>query len=171
MIQIKKVVVGDLEENCYIITNKNKTIIIDPGDDSQKIINKCKNHNVVGVLITHHHFDHVGALNEILNHYSISEEKFIEGFDYKILETPGHSKDSVTYYFYKDNIMFCGDFLFKDAIGRTDLPTGSDVEMKKSLEEISKYPDDTLLFPGHGLSTILGVEKDNFDYYYKNLNL
>ena len=55
MIQIKKVVVGDLEENCYIITNKNKTIIIDPGDDSQKIINKCKNHNVVGVLITHHH--------------------------------------------------------------------------------------------------------------------
>lgn len=59
---IDKVVVGPLAENCYIVTKNEKTIIIDPGDEGKKIIDVAKDKNVVGVLITHHHFDHIGAL-------------------------------------------------------------------------------------------------------------
>ena len=60
--EIKKVCVGSLEENCYIVTRNNQTIIIDPGYEAENIINACTNKNVVGVLITHHHFDHIGEL-------------------------------------------------------------------------------------------------------------
>ena len=61
--------------------------------------------------------------------------------------------------------MFAGDFLFLNSIGRTDLPTGNDMEMQISLELISKYPDDIVVYPGHGEVTILGHEKSNFKYY------
>lgn len=81
------------------------------------------------------------------------------------VKTPGHTSDSVSYYFPEDKVLFAGDFLFLNSIGRTDLPTGNDMEMQKSLELISKYPDDIVVYPGHGEVTILGHEKSNFKYY------
>ena len=164
--KIDRVIVGSLEENCYIVTKNNKTIIIDPGDEAEKIIAACQNKNVVGVLITHHHFDHIGALKEIENYFKIKESKIIEGFNYQVIEVPGHSSDSVVYYFKDDKVMFVGDFIFLNSIGRTDLPSGSAKEMIKSLELIKNYPDDIVLYPGHGDITTLGYEKSNFKYYY-----
>lgn len=163
---IDKVVVGSLEENCYIVTKSNKTIIIDPGADANKIIEIAKDKNVVGVLITHHHFDHIGALKNIEEYFNIKESREIEGFNYEIIKTPGHTSDSVSYYFPEGKVLFAGDFLFLNSIGRTDLPTGNDMEMQKSLELISKYPDDIVVYPGHGETTTLGYEKENFKYYY-----
>lgn len=163
---IDKVVVGPLAENCYIVTKNEKTIIIDPGDEAQKIIDVAKDKNVVGVLITHHHFDHIGALKNIEKYFNIKESREIEGFNYEIIKTPGHTSDSVSYYFPEEKVLFAGDFLFLNSIGRTDLPTGNDMEMQKSLELISKYPDDIVVYPGHGETTTLGYEKENFKYYY-----
>ena len=120
---------------------------------------------MVGVLITHHHFDHIGALKEIENYFKIKESKIIEGFNYQVIEVPGHSSDSVVYYFKDDKVMFVGDFIFLNSIGRTDLPSGSAKEMIKSLELIKNYPDDIVLYPGHGDFTTLGYEKSNFKYY------
>lgn len=164
--KIDRVIVGSLEENCYIVTKNNKTIIIDPGDEAEKIIAACQNKNVVGVLITHHHFDHIGALKEIENYFKIKESKIIDGFNYQVIEVPGHSSDSVVYYFKDDKVMFVGDFIFLNSIGRTDLPSGSSKEMIESLELIINYPDDIVLYPGHGDFTTLGYEKSNFKYYY-----
>ena len=62
--------------------------------------------------------------------------------------------------------MFTGDFLFYRSIGRTDLDTGNDKDMVKSLENISKYSDDITIYPGHGPKSTLGREKQNFKYYY-----
>lgn len=62
--------------------------------------------------------------------------------------------------------MFTGDFLFYHTIGRCDLPTGSEGDMVKSLELISKYPDDIDVYPGHGPKTNLEKEKQNFKYYF-----
>ena len=61
--------------------------------------------------------------------------------------------------------MFTGDFIFNHSIGRTDLG-GSDKDMKESLEMIKKYPDNTVLYPGHGPATTLGEEKSLFSLYY-----
>ena len=66
---VKKIVVGNLEENCYLIIKDKSCIIVDPGDEFHKIdeIIKKLSLNVVAVLITHAHFDHIGALEEVLS--------------------------------------------------------------------------------------------------------
>ena len=60
--KIERVVVGKVEENCYVVTINDKTYLIDPGDESEKIEKYLKDKNLVAILVTHHHFDHVGAL-------------------------------------------------------------------------------------------------------------
>lgn len=163
--KIKRLILGPLEENCYIITIDNKTIIIDPGAESNKIISECKSKNIVGILITHHHFDHIGALKEIEKYFKIKETKQIKDINYEIIKTPGHTSDSLTYYFPEEKIMFTGDFLFKGSIGRYDMPTGSYIDIKNSLKKLSYFPDEIIIYPGHGDKTTLGIEKQNFKYY------
>lgn len=162
--EIKSVKVGPLETNCYIVSIKDECIIIDPGDEFEKIINNIDK-KVVGCLITHSHFDHVGALKKILDYYKITLGKInSDKFIYETINTPGHTSDSVTYYFKDEKVMFTGDFIFYRSIGRTDLG-GNDNDMINSLEKIKKFPDDIKLFPGHGTTTFLGEEKKYFSYY------
>ncbi len=162
------VVTGYLDENCYVLKKNNTCLVVDPGDDFFKIkeaIGDCK---ILGVLITHSHADHIGALRNFLTKRSIKifkrsnlEEKeySIGDFHFECIYTPGHSKDSVTFYFKDSNEMFIGDFIFKDSIGRCDLPGGSDSEMRESIQKILQYSDDIKLYPGHYDSTTLGDEK------------
>lgn len=164
--EINKLVVGKLFTNCYIVTKNNQTIIIDPGDEAAKIIKACQNKNVIGILITHNHFDHIGALKEIEKHFNLKRNNKIMTFNFEVIKTPGHTKDSVTYYFKEDKVMFTGDFIFKNSIGRMDLPSGSINDMQKSLAKISKYPKDIAIYPGHGEITTLEKEKVNFKYYF-----
>ena len=65
--EIKTVITGTLEENCYILIKNNKCLIIDPGADYQNIKEAIGDNKVLGVLITHSHFDHVGALRNFLS--------------------------------------------------------------------------------------------------------
>ena len=164
---IKKIVVGQLQENCYIVEKDDCCLIIDPGAEPDKII-KNINKIVVGILITHNHFDHIGALDYLTDYYHI-DNKPINEFDYEVIETKGHTLDSKTYYFKNEGIMFTGDFLFKDSIGRTDLG-GNNKLMIESLKKIKEYPNDIKIYPGHGDDTILGKEKEYFDYYFNLLN-
>lgn len=162
---IKTLIVGELQENCYIVTKNDKTIIIDPGDEAEKIINACKNLDVVEILITHHHFDHIGALKEIEKYFNLKENQKSCYFDYEVINTPGHTSDSISFYFKEDNVLFSGDFLFNGAIGRTDLPTGNMREMISSLKLMRVLPENTLVYPGHGESTMLNKEVANFVNY------
>ena len=169
--QIDRVITGSLEENCYILGIEDKVLIIDPGDDIDKINKVINNRKVLGVLITHRHFDHVGALSyfdkNIIYDRSNTEEKEykIDKFNFNIIFNPGHSSDSISFYFKKENILFCGDFIFYESIGRCDLPTGNMTEMKNSIEKIKKYDDSIVIYNGHGESTTLGYEKRNNPYF------
>ena len=170
---VKKIVVGNLLENCYILIKDKEFLIVDPGDNSDLIISEVGNLNVLGVLITHHHFDHVGALKEILDKYQVNLFDYQNGnnnynigpFSFEIISNPGHTKDSVSFYFEKENTMFVGDFIFKNSIGRCDLPGGNFNEMQTSLTKIKNYSDNIILYPGHGESTLLGDEK-KFNPYF-----
>ena len=164
---IKRVIVGPLETNCYILTIDNECLIVDPGDDFQIIKENIGSKKVIGCLVTHFHPDHIGALEEVISYYDIEINKQnYNNFEYEIIETPGHTFDSKTFYFKKINTMFTGDFIFKSSIGRTDLG-GSDDDMKKSLDSFKEYQDNIIIYPGHGPSTTLGVEKKYFDLYYR----
>ncbi len=168
--EIKKIVTGYLDENCYVLINNGTCLVVDPGDDYLKIKEEISDNKILGVLITHSHVDHIGALRNFLTKRSIKifkksnlEEKeySIGDFKFKAIHTPGHSKDSVTFFFEEDNFMLIGDFIFKESIGRTDLPGGSDQEMKDSIKKILKYNDSIKLYPGHGETTTLGYEREN----------
>ena len=89
------------------------------------------------------------------------QEIEVLGFKIKVLATPGHTKGSCCFYFEDDDILISGDTLFEESIGRTDLPTGSISELKRSItEKLALLPDDTKVFPGHGASTTIGHERD-----------
>lgn len=166
---IKRVVVGPLQENCYILKIGNNVVLIDPGDEPEKIEKEVEGLQVIGILLTHNHFDHIGALAYFEDKYQIKHNEKIENLDYEVIKTPGHSKDSLTFYFKNEKVMFTGDFLFQGSIGRMDLPGGNRDEMKKSLALINKYPDAITIYPGHGPASTLGEEKKLFTYYIRNI--
>ena len=161
---IKRVVVGMLNTNCYILENDSECLIIDPGSEADKI-KKNINKKVVGILLTHRHFDHVGALQELSSYYKVNVydynsleegENSIGNFNFFVQYNLGHTLDSISFIF--DENMFSGDFIFKNAIGRCDL--GGNFElMKKSINKILKSTINYRIFPGHGDSTYLDDER------------
>ena len=171
--EIKRIITGALDENCYVLIKNKTVLIIDPGDDYQNIKEAIGDNKVLAVLITHSHFDHIGALRNFLTKRSIKifkksnlEEKeyTIGDFSFDCIYTPGHSKDSVTFYFKEDNVMFVGDFIFKESIGRTDLPGGDTLEMENSIKKILTYDENIKLYPGHDDETTLKYEKEHNQY-------
>jgi len=169
---IKTIKVGYLQTNCYILIKDKDALIIDPGDEYEKIKKEIENLNVKAILITHHHFDHVGALEyfkniEIIDYKSELKQYKINNFEFEMLETKGHTDDSVSFYFKKENIMFVGDFVFKESIGRTDLETGNNKKMKNSIERLKTYPIETKLYPGHGEETTLEYELKYNPFFWK----
>lgn len=162
--EINRVIVGDLETNCYILSINDKCLVIDPGDEYNKIKKVIGDKKVVGVIVTHYHFDHIGALNYfdkslILDKNNLKEKEYnIEDFKFEVIYTPGHKEDCITIYFKKEKVMFTGDFIFKGTIGRTDLAGGNYNDMLKSLNKIKKYDKNIIIYPGHGDRTQLGIE-------------
>ena len=172
--EIKKVITGSLDENCYILIKNGECLVIDPGADYNRIKEEIGDNKILGVLITHSHFDHIGALRNFLTKRSIKifkksnlEEKdyTIGNFKFNCIFTPGHSKDSVTFYFEEENAMFVGDFIFEGSVGRVDLPGGSKEEMELSIKKFIDYLDDYTLYPGHGEKTTLDMEKSSNPYF------
>lgn len=175
--KIEKIVTGTLDENCYVLRKNNTCLVVDPGDDYDKIKEVIGEDKVLAVMITHSHFDHVGALRNFLKKKSIKIFKksntqdegitTIGDFTFQTLYTPGHSSDSISFYFEEEKVMFVGDFIFKDSIGRCDLPTGSVSEMDKSIEKIKKYPGAITVYTGHGEITSLEQEIKSNPYFIK----
>ncbi|MFX3623832.1 MAG: MBL fold metallo-hydrolase [Ectobacillus sp.] len=196
---------GPLQTNAYILSNDtNECIIFDPGHEAQKLMGYLQQQNLkpLAILLTHAHFDHIGAVDEVRDAYNIpvyihkkekdwlsdpslnGSEIFMMGrsitakpadyliekedtltigaFSFEVLETPGHSPGSLSYYCKEAGAVFSGDALFQMSIGRTDLPGGSFNELIMSIEEkLFALPDDTVVLCGHGPETTIVFEKEN----------
>lgn len=76
-----------------------------------------------------------------------------------VLRTPGHKEDCVCYYIPEEHMIFTGDTLFQESIGRTDLPGGDYTQLMHSLEKLKALPDETTVYPGHGYATTIAHEK------------
>lgn len=180
--QIKRLVVGFLENNCYLIKclYSGEMTIIDPGAEAEKILAEINAEKVRFILITHGHHDHIGALEELRKKTAAQvgihpldaralksppDFLFDDGqllkmgrIKIKVIHTPGHSPGGVC--FLIDEILFSGDTIFPNGPGNTAIPGAS---YKKILESIHKkiftLPEKTIIFPGHGPETRVGQEK------------
>ena len=162
--------VGFLKTNCYILSKDNKVLIIDPGDEYDKIMSNVGDKTIAGILITHNHFDHIGCLEyfdkDIIfdyNNLNIGINK-IDNFEFEVIHNPGHKEDSISFYF-DNKYLFCGDFIFYESIGRTDLKGGNINDMIQSVRETKRYSDDVIIYPGHGDSTTFKHEREYNDFF------
>lgn len=164
--KVKRIVVGPLEENCYILNIDSNYLIIDPGDESIKILNEIKG-NLLGILITHYHFDHVGCLEAFkeiyptarIVDYKTKGDVKINTFEFKVIETYGHTMDSVSFYFDKNDILFTGDFVFKGTIGNFEEDNES--SMFNSLKIFKYMSTNVKIYPGHDEETTVEAELKN----------
>ena len=169
----------------WLIHNDQNSIIVDPGDAGPVISAlERKNLNLVAILITHHHADHIGgviALQEKYPHIKIfapQKDKYdfvnisLKNGDeinipelqinYKIIEIPGHTRGHIAYYDKKN--LFCGDTLFACGCGK--IFDGTHEQMYNSLKKISALPKDTKIYCAHeytkkNISFALSLDPDD----------
>jgi len=82
----------------------------------------------------------------------------VSRFTFDVISTPGHTPGSVCFYFEKEKLIFTGDTLFKDRVGRTDFSYSSLKDLKTSLDKIFSLPSKTVVYPGHGEKTLIERE-------------
>jgi len=185
---------GNFVSNGYVIYDREhgECFIIDPGYNGRKFLKIVSEFNLTlkGILLTHHHRDHIGGVDEIkaltscpvyihpadLRLYNKPADALLENGDIlelgdeelTVMHTPGHTKGSICLYTEQSRIAFTGDTLFKTEIGRTDLVDGSPDEMKNSIcNVINDWSNEITIYPGHGDScTMEYVRKNNPEYLY-----
>ena len=152
----------------WLVTTNEGSIVIDPGE-ATKTINYLKENslNLKGILITHHHFDHTGGIEDMLkfknvdvygpvNNISSINKKLRDGdlfsligIDFKIIEIPGHTLDHIA--FFSENngnpVLFCGDTLFSSGCGRVF--EGTFEQMHQSVLKLKSLPANTKIYSGH----------------------
>jgi len=208
--QILSFSLGEFQANCYLLIKDNECLLIDPADEASFLLEEIarRNLNLVGMLATHGHFDHIMAVGEIqltypkIPLYISSKDKFlldrlqataeyflgrqliitapklvrsvnrrdvinhVSTYEIEIIYVPGHTPGSVCFYLPKDRILFTGDLIFKDGIGRYDFSYSNKKQLFNSIKQIIKsIPDDVVIYPGHGENTSIKLEKINLLQY------
>ena len=167
--------VDEIEEMIHILNGKLKYIYLTHchGDH---ILGVTDLKNRCGGKILIHRMDAEGLNNAEINltPYIIEQEIELEAdsriddgdlihlgnLEFRVIHTPGHTKGGSALYCEKEKCLFSGDTIFRGTWGRTDLPTSSIEDIMNSItKKIMILPDDTIVYPGHGLSTRIKDEK------------
>ena len=194
MLQVHTLTLGLYQTNCYLVHNEGakECIVIDPGYEANTILNRAAllGLEIKAILLTHGHFDHVGAVRQIAadtdcdvylqeqeltlpgamtdgplyhTHLYPDEGKFqVAGMDIAVLHTPGHTPGSVCLLI--ADAMFSGDTLFAGSMGRCDFPGSSIFDMRKSMKKLYNLAGDFRVFPGHAEATTLEFERKTNPY-------
>lgn len=204
--EVLRYIVGPVCTNCYLLVNHKtgELLVVDPGDQAQLIEKRIEKTGAkpVAILLTHGHFDHAGAAEELADKYQISiyaheaERKTLEdpglnlcgmigehkvyradifvkdeevlnlaGFSIRVFFTPGHTIGGCCYYIADEKILFSGDTLFQESVGRTDFPRGSASDLIRAIrEKLMPLPDDVTVYTGHDESTLIGYERMHNPY-------
>lgn len=189
---------GVLETNCYIVFLPKGEVIIDPGMDAAEWV-IANVQNPIAIFNTHGHFDHVWSNYELQTKLQIpiytpksdafmllhdpfgygmassvpdfevkEDAKFeIGGSEIEFLHFPGHTPGCSAIKI--ADMLFSGDFIFKDSIGRTDFPYSSPEDMKKSILRFLEIKENFKIYPGHGESTTSKAEQKSLSFWLNYL--
>ena len=189
MLNMKTLPLGAYQTNCYLVWDQDSDtcVVIDPGYEPDTVLLEAKKlgKTIAAILLTHGHFDHVGAVRDLaaetgcpvyLHEADLSmpaqmtagplyytnlcgegDRLELAGLSFKVLHTPGHTPGSVCYLC--ENAIFSGDTLFWGSCGRTDLPGGSWNTIRVSLARLRDLNGDYEVYPGHGDATKLSFER------------
>lgn len=183
--------VGYLRVNCYLLAadGARDAVVIDPGDEAETLLARIEDEHldVRAVLLTHAHWDHVGAVADVaeatgapvmlhrsdlplLQEWSprpVAPARFLDHGDavtagalrLEAIHTPGHTPGGLCYL--APDRIFTGDTLFAGSVGRWDFPGGSREDLLRSLVRLLALPEALSVFPGHGNPTTIGAERRN----------
>ena len=180
---IKSFVCNPYMQNTYVVhlPERKECLIIDagmyePGEQQAvaKYIQK-EQLSVAAVLITHSHPDHICGRKWLEQTYPTAQvvdynylkdlpkddepELRYADMTIRCLFTPGHKEDCVCYYVPESSILFSGDTLFRQSVGRTDLPGGDYGTLIESLHYLMQLPEETRVYPGHSEPTTIEYER------------
>ena len=165
--KIKRFEFNMFPENCYVLWDEtNEAVVIDPGcfyeEEKQALKNFITKNglNVKHLLNTHLHLDHIFGNPFMLKEFGLKAEAN-QADEFWIDEAPKQSSPgSLVYYCAADHCMFSGDVLFQGSIGRADLAGGNFDELIEHIcSRLFILPNDTVVYPGHGAPTTIGIEK------------
>ena len=157
-------------------------LIVDPGDAAPVLAELADAPQPHAVLLTHHHHDHIGGVDALLQHWpglpviaprdariALASRRVGHGdtlesgpWRFRVIEIPGHTRSHIA--FFGEGLLFCGDTLFSLGCGR--LFEGTPVQMQASLHALASLPGDTLVCCGHeytlaNAAFALSVDPDN----------
>lgn len=189
MLDIVQLPLGAYGTNCYLVAREgaSEAAVIDPGDAPDTVLSVLDDRGwkAAGVLLTHGHYDHLGAVRGVAEAAGVDvwmprgeaadlrtlaagpyepdhlldggELVSVAGIDFDTTPVPGHSPASVAYH--AEGHLFSGDLLFAGSVGRTDLAGGDMATLLASIRRlVDAYPPETIVLPGHGPATTLGHE-------------
>lgn len=156
-----------LDNYIWLMTNGERAVVVDPGDPAPVIEHLKKlNLKLDTILITHHHNDHIGGVNELVARYgaavyapakesyhfahiAVAEGDHVKleslGCEFNVMEVPGHTLGHIAYYC--SPMLFCGDTLFSCGCGR--LFEGTANQLHQSLQRFASLPPETRVYCTH----------------------
>jgi glyoxylase-like metal-dependent hydrolase (beta-lactamase superfamily II) len=204
-VEVTRLEIGPLATNCYLLREESTrhAAVVDPGDEGERLVRRIQNEELElrYILLTHGHWDHVGAVGAVKAAFPEAEicigrgdagsltdpagnlsamlgaalqapapDRVLDGGDevqfgettLQVRSTPGHTPGGITFVAADQDppVAFCGDLIFRRAVGRTDFPGGSRQQLERSIrEQILTLPDETLLYCGHEEPTTVGEER------------
>ena len=183
-IQIERLELGAFGTNAHIVIcqETRDSVLIDAPAETNIITDRLKSTNPRYILLTHNHMDHTGALAPLkavfevplaahaldTGNLPVTPDMLINDGDtialgnikLEVLHTPGHTPGSLC--FRVGGYLISGDTIFPGGPGKTSSPAAFRQIIKSITEKIFILPDDTQIYPGHGNSTVLKNEKEEF---------
>jgi glyoxylase-like metal-dependent hydrolase (beta-lactamase superfamily II) len=177
---VRKIRVGEMENNVYVLEcpETHEAILVDGCFEPGKILSETEGANVVAIVQTHAHFDHVQALPALQERldvpvmaqpgedYPVAIDRELSDGDtisfgnrsVAVLSTPGHTPAGIC--LWTEGHLVSGDTLFPGGPGNTWGDAEAFAQIIRSIEtKLFVLPDDTAVYPGHGEDTTIGVEK------------
>jgi glyoxylase-like metal-dependent hydrolase (beta-lactamase superfamily II) len=176
--------VGPWQMNTYALVcpTTRQSVLIDPGAEPETLQDMLAGSRPIAILLTHTHFDHVDALEEmreILNvpvmahrgphsqgllvnasrHLTTGDTVQIGDFSTRVFDAPGHINDQICYYLEDDTRAIVGDTIFEGGPGKTWSPADFKTTIKTLQDVVLAWPDDTICYPGHGPHFRLGDDR------------